>query len=158
VTLFLGGWSTGIAPLEKVMVSSFDANGIPVFAIWGSLVHLLAFCVKTYGLMLIMMWIRWTLPRFRVDQMMTLCWKKLIPLGMLCFFGVAVWMLLRMYLVAKLGASGETTMTQVTFVLRLLFGIGVVGGLIWYFAKPLTGEQVRQREVLAKAGALTGTM
>ena len=157
-TLFLGGWSTGIAPLEKIMVSGFDANGIPVFAIWGSLVHLLVFCTKTYGLMLIMMWIRWTLPRFRVDQMMTLCWKKLIPLSMFCFFGVATWMVLRMYLVSKLGANGEATMTSITFVLRLVFGIVATGWLIWYFAKPLTNEQVRQRELLAKAGTLTGVM
>ncbi|HYG75461.1 MAG TPA: complex I subunit 1 family protein [Planctomycetota bacterium] len=154
VALFLGGWSTGIAPLERALVTGFNADGTPQFHIVGTLIHLLAFGVKTYGLVLIMMWIRWTLPRFRVDQMMTLCWKKLIPLGMLCFFGVAVWMIARMYLVARIG---EGAMTGITFALRALFAFGFIGWLIWFFAKPLTKEQQEQRELLAKAHLNTGT-
>jgi hypothetical protein len=38
----------------------------------------------------------------------------------------------------------------------LLFGFGVLGFLIWYFKKPLTKEQVEQREMLAKAQLNTG--
>jgi NADH:ubiquinone oxidoreductase subunit H len=161
VTLFLGGWSTGIAPLEHALMIAdpqYSARGqmttAPVFAWYGTLVHLLVFGVKTYGLVLIMMWIRWTLPRFRVDQMMTLCWKKLIPLGMLCFFLVSVWMLLRMMLVGKVG---EDTVLNTTFVLRLIFAIGFVVWLLWFFMKPLSAEQVAQREMLAKAGLNAST-
>lgn len=57
--LFLGGWQGPFLP--------------PV--IW--------FLLKTYLLIFLMMWVRWTLPRFRIDQMMDLSWKLLVPLALL---------------------------------------------------------------------------
>jgi NADH:ubiquinone oxidoreductase subunit H len=155
VTLFFGGWSTGIAPLENALMAAapvLNEQGqllkAPVFHWYGTLVHLGVFGVKTYGLVFVMMWIRWTLPRYRVDQMMTLCWKKLIPLGLLCFFLVAVWMLARMALVKH---YGEESVRASTFVLRAVFAVAVTGWLVWFFKKPLSPEQVAQREMLAKA-------
>ncbi|HEY3320718.1 MAG TPA: complex I subunit 1 family protein [Planctomycetota bacterium] len=148
VTLFLGGWSTGIAPLERVLTTGFDANKLPVFNVWGTIIHLAAFGAKTYLLILLMMWIRWTIPRFRVDQMMTLCWKKLIPLGLMCFLAMAVWMLVRMGLAKKFG---EQTIAQATFVLRAVFAVSVLAWLVWYFKKPMTPQEKTQREVIARA-------
>jgi hypothetical protein len=40
------------------------------------------------------MWIRWTLPRFRVDQVMRLCWLTLVPLCLFALLGLAATMLL----------------------------------------------------------------
>ena len=160
VTLFLGGWSTGIGPLEHVLMFTGPefVKGVmtkaPVFAWYGTILHLLVFCAKTYFLVFIMMWIRWTLPRFRVDQMMTVCWKKLIPLAMLCMTGVAVWQMLRMMILAR---GGGEALETVTFWLRALFAFSIVGGLGWYFTKPLTKEQVDQREMLARANLNVGT-
>ncbi len=57
-TLFFGGWL---------------GAGLPA-ALWFTLKTLLVICL--------MMWIRWTLPRLRVDQMMSFCWKILVPAGM----------------------------------------------------------------------------
>lgn len=144
VTLFLGGWSTGIAPLEWVLMKT-PPQGLtpPDFYWYGTLIHLIAFCVKTYLLVLLMMWIRWTLPRFRVDQMMTLCWKKLIPLGMLCFFLVSVWMILRIVLVNKFG---EETISMTSFVLRAIFSIGFVTWVVWFFKQPLIDHEQSQRD------------
>jgi len=169
VTLFLGGWSTGIGFVEKALMATYKFNGqdvigpqfvngtmvhAPEFAWYGTLIHLGMFCIKTYFLVFIMMWIRWTLPRFRVDQMMTVCWKKLIPLSMLCFTGVCVWQIARMPLLAR--GMGDT-LSVATFWLRAIFAVSVVGGLIWYFKKPLTKEQVDQREMLAKSNLNLGT-
>lgn len=47
------------------------------------------FLAKTYGLLFIMMWVRWTFPRMRFDQMLNLNWKWLLPLGVLNLLGTA---------------------------------------------------------------------
>ncbi len=57
VVLFLGGW---VGPV-------FDGP--------------LTFFIKTLILVFVQMWLRWTLPRLRVDQMMAVCWKYLIPMA-----------------------------------------------------------------------------
>ena len=64
-TLFLGGWQ----------VPQFTDNGFVI-----AVAQCLSFFVKTYFLVFLCMWIRGTLPRVRVDQLMTLCWKYLVPM------------------------------------------------------------------------------
>ena len=70
-TVFLGCW----APLN-IGVDVFDnvMNYIPGF-IW--------FMGKTFGLVWVLMWIKWTFPRLRIDQILKLEWKYLMPLALL---------------------------------------------------------------------------
>lgn len=76
--VFLGGW----APLN-IGIEAFDnlMNLIPGF-IW--------FFGKTFFLVFILMWIRWTLPRLRIDQILKLEWKYLMPLMLLTLVVAAV--------------------------------------------------------------------
>ncbi|MCI6701947.1 MAG: NADH-quinone oxidoreductase subunit NuoH [Prevotella sp.] len=70
-TIFLGGW----APLN-IGVEAFDQvmNYIPGI-VW--------FLGKSFFVVWLLMWIRWTFPRLRVDQILTLEWKYLMPLALL---------------------------------------------------------------------------
>ncbi|MEZ4704048.1 MAG: complex I subunit 1 family protein [Bdellovibrionota bacterium] len=81
---------TVLIPLLGVAVISAIALHV-VSDFW--LVSFFVFVSKSYFFVLIIMWIRWTLPRYRVDQMMDLCWKRFVPLITICVFGTALWML-----------------------------------------------------------------
>jgi NADH:ubiquinone oxidoreductase subunit H len=52
----------------------------------------MAFFIKSMAVAFVVLWLRWTLPRLRVDQLMGVCWKYLIPIGFICLLGQGVWM------------------------------------------------------------------
>jgi NADH-quinone oxidoreductase subunit H len=61
----------------------YNALGLETGSIWISLIGFGAFFVKILIFISTFMWIRWTLPRFRYDQLMNMGWKILIPLALL---------------------------------------------------------------------------
>jgi len=69
-TLFLGGWHGPFLP----PVLSF---------VW--------FFAKVFALIFFFMWVRWTFPRFRYDQLMGLGWKALLPISILNMVATAIW-------------------------------------------------------------------
>lgn len=80
VVLFLGGWNLP-------WIAEF-----PLGDIWGAALSVAIFGFKTFCLVFFFIWIRWTLPRFRYDQVMNLGWKFLLPLSVanLIFYAVAI--------------------------------------------------------------------
>ncbi len=56
-----------------------------------NLLQLVTFNVKVLFLVFVSMWIRGTLPRVRIDQMMSLCWKYFVPISFIDMIGTAVW-------------------------------------------------------------------
>jgi NADH-quinone oxidoreductase subunit H len=71
VTLFLGGWQ----------FPYLDTFGLPPVLV--SVIQVLTFVVKVAFLLFFYIWIRWTIPRFRYDQLMDLGWKVMLPLALL---------------------------------------------------------------------------
>ncbi len=87
-TLFLGGWQ--VPGMPAAAISALKGTG----AWWGwQLVSMVVFAVKTLLLANVVIWLRWTLPRIRVDQMMTLSWKYLVPAGFVCLVFTLFWQL-----------------------------------------------------------------
>ena len=90
--LFLGGYKvpfdlgTGAIFVEKIGLDQMIAKNI------GQVLELGSFFTKTFALYYVVIWVRWTLPRLRVDQLMTLCWKYLTPIAIFNLLGCAVWM------------------------------------------------------------------
>jgi NADH-quinone oxidoreductase subunit H len=88
--LFLGGWN-GPVPLAALLGLSEGTGDTthPLVRLLG-LANLLG--KATLGV-LVMMWIRWTLPRLRIDQVMTTCLKYCTPIAAVMFAGVMMWQL-----------------------------------------------------------------
>jgi NADH-quinone oxidoreductase subunit H len=80
-TLFLGGWTLPEAWLGWM-------SGYPWYVV--ALVSFGVFIAKVVALVFFFMWVRWTMPRFRWDQLMRLGWRKLIPLALANILFVAL--------------------------------------------------------------------
>jgi NADH-quinone oxidoreductase subunit H len=77
VTLFFGGW-------QIPFVSTPEPSSLGL-----SLLEMLAFALKVGAFLFLFVWVRWTVPRFRYDQLMGLGWKVLLPLALLNIFVTA---------------------------------------------------------------------
>ena len=106
-TLFLGGWD----------IPFWARDNQAPFVWWISLLTILTFALKVLFFCFFFIWIRWTLPRFRYDQLMSLGWKVLLPMSLAYIVVVAAAIL-------GLSAAGITRGSW-AYVLSLL-GVNVV--------------------------------
>jgi NADH-quinone oxidoreductase subunit H len=100
--MFLGGWSLGI-PVELAEVFGgisalqwqiSDTTIVDFGMGFGNTINVMVFIFKCWFLVFIMMWVRWTLPRLRIDQVMMTCLKYLVPISCVLLMGVSLWQLL----------------------------------------------------------------
>jgi len=120
--LFLGGWQ-----LPAFTESAFLQNAAQA----------LYFVVKSYFWAVFAMWVRATLPRVRVDQLMTICWKYLVPIAFVNLMGTALWMVFMPPLLAdviRIGLFLAGCAVLVYFVFR-----------VWHHA---SRARIRQRGIL----------
>ena len=93
--LFFGG-ANGPIPIFQLLGWQWDPNAVAfTWAWWTGVIANVAgvvnFIFKSVLFVTLMMWVRWTLPRLRIDQVMTTCWKYCVPIGCVCFIGATAW-------------------------------------------------------------------
>jgi NADH-quinone oxidoreductase subunit H len=128
IALFFGGWHVWFLP------------GVENTAWWAALIKFAVYWVKIILFIVFFMVVRWTLPRFRFDQLMRLAWKGMIPmgLGLVVLQGVLVALGVRIDPAAGVGS-------KIGVVVIYWIGNAVVLGLsLWFAARnpqPVTGRQ-----------------
>jgi NADH-quinone oxidoreductase subunit H len=112
-TLFLGGWQVPPLPI-------FDNSQVLL-----GIAQFVTFFLKAYAWVFIAMWVRATLPRVRVDQLMGLCWKYMVPLSFVCLLGTIGFMFVpadgrRIFGIITFGFA---LATMINFFRRVVFQI-----------------------------------
>ena len=112
-TLFFGGWD--------IPLTSWDSTGEPTVV--KTLATMAVFGLKTFSFLFTYIWVRWTLPRFRYDQLMALGWKVLLPLALvyITMIAAAIW-----YFRVQLGWTYGPGMAAALGGLNLILLIAVV--------------------------------
>lgn len=150
VTVFFGGWHFwGVFELTEARhvaaLQAGDADGAPL---WHALyvgLSLIVFLAKTSLLLYLYFWLRWTLPRYRYDQLMSLGWRWMIPAAL---FNV-VWAALSVFALRLLQESfGVRTIESLDVGLDLT-ALGkilmIALGLAGLFAAALTLSAINRR-------------
>ena len=81
---FLGGFNSPLTWLFE------DGGMMPNVILW-NIAAFITIVVKGYIGLFVMMWVLWTLPRLRIDQVMTMGYKYLTPISLLCVLGAGLW-------------------------------------------------------------------
>jgi NADH-quinone oxidoreductase subunit H len=109
-TLFFGGYDIPFTHWDNV----------PPWTIAKTVATLVTFTLKVSFFLFLFIWVRWTLPRFRYDQLMALGWKVMLPLALsyVSIIATAVW-----FLHDRLGWAYDTRFALVLFGVNLLLAV-----------------------------------
>jgi len=133
VTLFLGGWDIPLTSWDQTPgVAQTVATGVVMF-------------LKVFCFLFLFMWIRWTLPRFRYDQLMALGWKVLIPIALayVMLIGLAIYV-----------TDNVLAIQSVTVKGWALFGVSAALGYIVFVVLDRGVLITGSRDRLGAAGGL----
>ena len=128
-TLFFGGWDLPGTWDDAFwyggsLISGFDADGVPMAAapaVWKTLLTFMAFAAKTAFFVVLYIWVRWTVPRFRYDQVMQLGWKVLLPTALAYMMVVAATILVLDQVGVAYGFTYGLALTAVSTVCTVAF-------------------------------------
>lgn len=119
VIVFLGGWHFwGITGADDANVTWFQA-----------IARIVVLNIKIFGMIVFFMMIRWSWPRFRFDQLMSLAWKVMLPLGLVNLVAVATIVEYQKSLEARLGGPWGVTFAMWGFSLAAWIAAGLLAPL-----------------------------
>ena len=125
--VFLGGWRVpGLQWFEQQASGGWQLLGCIIFL------------MKAFTLVFVIIWLRWTLPRLRVDQLMLVCWKYFVPIAFVCFLGTSLWTM-----IVHVESTGLHVFLKILRI--LLFIVGLSGAFFilyraWWHHKTTKSE------------------
>lgn len=139
IAVFFGGWAP--LPFTSLLADNHTwwAAVLKFGAYWGKIAAFIGFY----------MLIRWTIPRFRFDQLMRLAWKGLVPLGLASLLGTAVLIAFGWRIDPGAGLAGNIGPAAISFAMNA----AIFGAAIWIAKRsnaPVTGRQDNLPEVEVK--------
>ncbi|HNS98073.1 MAG TPA: NADH-quinone oxidoreductase subunit H, partial [Polyangiaceae bacterium] len=136
ITLFFGGWNLPFLHRDGLTIAIGDAVLLKHAMTHGSVVALqvVAFFLKVAAFAWLQVVVRWTLPRFRYDQLMKMCWRMLLPLSIANVFVTAILLLIidNASLMAKNALGVAADLTQLTTMIA--FVVAIVAMARWLLA------------------------
>ncbi len=130
VSLWLGAWYDPfgiILHLENISRDSTGAITNMNMAVLANILGVVVFITKGYLLMYLQIWIRWTLPRIRIDQVLYMCVKVLLPLACINLLGAALYL----WVTDPLPMVKLIVKITLTVIGVLMLGSGL-GAIIWF--------------------------
>jgi len=143
-TLFFGGWDIPFWQGDDMVVVAPGVVQGAEPAVWKTLITGAVFAAKTLFFVCVYMWVRWTLPRFRYDQVMHLGWKVLLPTALAFIAVTGTTILVLDGLGVKFGRLYGLVLTAVNLVATAVF--------LWVIDRDrvIGGAAVRPRAMVAR--------
>jgi NADH-quinone oxidoreductase subunit H len=155
-TLFLGAWQDPFGILgnlyHRATAGPVDTGLVIAVNVIGAAVV----SAKCLTLIFVQMWLRWTLPRPRIDQVLYACVKVLLPLACVLLLGATLWQLLiperagipweDNFNPLRLASWSGAYVALVTQIILAIVGVGLVGSIVlWILYAFASGRNLKQR-------------
>jgi|TARA_B110000438_G_C15762082_1_gene627793 NADH-quinone oxidoreductase subunit H len=136
----------GNAVLLGALVTSLFLNGWFLFGIEKIVPPYIIFIGKTVAVYLLLIWLRATFPRFRLDQLMNFAWKTLIPVSIINFFVIAI----------EVTIINQFNSTGIVIYIFALFNIVLFLGLIIVWSKLFSVDKFQPEKIQPKFASKIG--